>query len=64
MSERNTLAEALRLPLSKEEIALRIFCALLSNPNAKISIHPDLGDNEIRVSFSLAKTFMKIHNEE
>jgi hypothetical protein len=39
------------------EIALRIFCALLSRDDAKLTPYPDLGEKEVRTSMMLAETF-------
>jgi len=49
------------MALTREEIALRIFCALLRQAG---SVTPDsLGENEARVAFVLAQTFERVSDE-
>jgi hypothetical protein len=49
--------------MNTEDIALTIFCALMSRPNAEIDLYPELGEKQIRVCFALAETFVRVAKE-
>ncbi len=49
--------------LDRNEIALRIFCATMSRPDAKIDLYPELGEKQIRVCFAMADTFQNVADE-
>lgn len=46
--------------IDTDEIALRIFCAMMSRPDAKVTPGTNLGENEVRVAFVLAETFEEV----
>lgn len=50
--------------MSRDEVALRIFCAMMTGPDAKVRPYPTLGDNEVRIAFLLANTFLAVKNEK
>jgi len=43
--------------MTREEIALRMFCAMLSRPESKVSITDGLGRQQIQISFEMANVF-------
>lgn len=49
--------------VTRDDIALKIFCAFLARPDAKVTPYPNLGENEVRVSFRLADTFLMVRKE-
>lgn len=49
---------------TREEIALRLFAALLGRTDSKIDLYPDLGDKQIRTCFALADTFIAVSEED
>ena len=49
--------------MTREEIALRILCALLSRKDATIDLYPNLGEKQIRTCFLMAETFQRIATE-
>lgn len=49
--------------MNKNEIALKIFCALMSRPDATIDLDPHLGEKQIRTCFMLAETFQLVADE-
>ena len=46
--------------MSRDEIALRIFCALLGRADAKIDLYPDLAETQIKTCFMMADVFLRI----
>ena len=50
--------------MNKNEIALQIFCALMSRPDAVIDLDPRLGEKQIRTCFVLAETFLFVAEEQ
>jgi hypothetical protein len=45
------------------EIALRIFCAMMTRPDAKVSTGDRLGEQQIATCFTLAETFEAVAQE-
>lgn len=48
--------------MTRDEIALQIFCAHLQRGGA-VSITGPLGENEVKVAFTLADTFVSVMKE-
>lgn len=48
---------------SRDEIALRIFCAMLARPESTIDLYPRLGEKQMREAFIMAKTFTDVARE-
>lgn len=42
------------------EVALKIFCALLSRNDVGVTMYPRLGEQQVKVSFELADTFLHV----
>ena len=49
-----------RPAMSRDKIALRIFCALMTRAEATIDIYPTLGEKQIKTCFVLADTFLQV----
>lgn len=50
-------------PYDTVEVALRIFLAMMTRHDAKVSTSEHLGENEIRIAFALAETFERVADE-
>ena len=48
--------------MTLDDVALRIFCALLID--AKVSLYPSLAEQQVRVAFEMAETFLKVSEEK
>ena len=57
-------AEQMRRTPNRTEVALRIFCAGLSQNDAKLDLYPELGELQIRTAFMLADNFLRVANED
>lgn len=50
--------------MTRDDVALRIFCAMLSQSRVEVDLYPKLGEKQIRVCFALAETFLNIASEK
>lgn len=49
--------------MNRDEVALRIFCTMMGRTDAVVSVGELIGDNEVKIAFRLADTFMAIRAE-
>lgn len=50
--------------MNLDDVALRIFCALISRPQSTVSLHTDhLGEQQVRTCFELARTFLAVSQD-
>ncbi len=50
--------------MTLQDIALQIFCAYLSRPNAPVSAGDHLGEKQVQIAFELARSFVKVRDEQ
>lgn len=49
--------------MTRDEIAVRLLCAILQRPDGTVDLYPDLGEKQIRICLHLADTFLRVAHE-